>query len=178
MKNITIKLLASIVLLIVFSHGRQRVAFGQNQQSQSIITVTIPSIGLTGPINAFGYSGGISAAIPPSTTPTLQDFSFTKGIDQATPILAQRVAVGSRIDSVTVDVYSVDPNTQIESPLPYLEITMTHVRVTGSTLTVDTSKSLSSPVEQVTLCYGAINYAYRFPHQINNYSYDRGSINC
>ena len=175
MKNPTIKLLASIVLLIVFLHGRRGAAFSQ-QQPQSRIRVTIPGIpgnGLGSTIDAYGYSGGILAAVGPSTTPTFQDFSFTKGIDQATPVLALKVALGNRLPSVKVDVYSVDPNTQMETL--YLEITMTNVRVTGSTVTVDTSKSLSSAVEQVTLCYSGITYSYRFPPPTGrqDFQYDR-----
>src|SRR6476661_9910139 len=100
MKNLSITLLASFFLLIVFSHGKQGEAFSQSQQPESRIRVTLPGIpggGLSGAIDAYSYSGGFLAAVPPSGSPTLADLSFTKGIDKATPILSQRVANGVTI---------------------------------------------------------------------------------
>lgn len=180
MKNLPITLLASVFLLIVFSHGRQGAALGQNQQPESRIRVTLPGIpggGLSGAIDAYGYSGGIVGAVPPQSL-TLEDLSFTKGIDKATPILSQKVADGSTISNAKVEVYRVDPNTQIETL--YLRITMPKVRVTSSSPALDTSKSLSSAVEQMTLCYTAITYTYKFPTPPGDkvFNYDRHIQSC
>jgi type VI protein secretion system component Hcp len=173
-----ITLRALMFLLIVFSDCRPE-AFSQNQQLESRIRVTVPGVPGGGPSNtieAYGYSGGILQS--PSGTLTFEDFSITKAIDKATPILSQKVAQGSRfMNDVKVEVYRFDPNTQVETL--YLTISMTKARITSSKLAADNLKSLSSAAEQISLCYSGITYRYKFPVTGDKvFVYDRLITSC
>jgi type VI protein secretion system component Hcp len=179
-KKLSITLLAPMFLLLVSTHGKRCQAFSLNQQVESRIRVTIPGVpggGLSNTIDAYGYSGGI--LLSPSGSPTFEDFSITKGIDKATPLLSQKVAQGINFgggNQIKVEVYRVDPTTQVETL--FLKITMTGVRITSCKPAADSLSSLSSAKEQMTLCYGKITYEYRRPGEASIiFMYDR-MISC
>lgn len=180
MKNLkkpAITLLAPMILLIVFADCGPNEAFSQNQQLESRIRVTITGVPGGGPSNtieAYGYSGGMLAS--QSGTPTFEDLSITKAIDKATPVLAQKVAQGSRFSDAKIEVFRFDPTTQVETL--YLTISMTKVRITSSKPTADSFKSLSSAAEQISLCYSGITYRYKFPGGDKVFFYDRLIQSC
>ena len=101
-------------------------------------------------IDVLAFSWGVSAA---GTRPAFQNFSFSKRVDQASPLLLQRVAAGQVIPRATLSVRDAG------KPQDFLVYCLTDVRVTE--LATSGSAGDDRPAEQVALSYGTIFETYR-----------------
>jgi type VI secretion system secreted protein Hcp len=101
-------------------------------------------------IDVLAFSWGVSAA---ATRPAFQDFSFSKRVDQASPLLLQRAAAGQAIPRATLSIRDAG------KPQDFLVYCMTDVRVTS--LATSGSAGEDRPAEQLSLSYGTIFQTYR-----------------
>lgn len=86
------------------------------------------------------------------------DFSFTKQLDKATPKLALACADGSHIDSIIVEVCRAGTE-----KVKYMEIKMTNCIISGASISgggKEKSKETDFPVENVSINFGKIEWAY------------------
>jgi type VI secretion system secreted protein Hcp len=103
-------------------------------------------------IEVLSFAWGVSTTAT-ATRPSFQSFSFTKRVDQASPLLLLRAAGGQVIPRATFSVRDTG-NTQ-----EYLVYCMTNVLVTE--LATSGSTGDDRPTEQVALTYGTIFQTYR-----------------
>jgi type VI secretion system secreted protein Hcp len=85
------------------------------------------------------------------------DFSFSKQLDKATPKLALACADGTHISSIIVEICRAGTE-----KVKFMEIKMTNCIISGASISGGGEKSSPSefPVENVTINYGKIEWAY------------------
>jgi type VI secretion system secreted protein Hcp len=102
-------------------------------------------------IDVLSFQWGVSSA--GGARPAFQNFSFTKRVDQASPLLLQRAAAGQAIPRATVTIRDAG------KPQEFLVYCLTDVRVTE--LSTSGSGGEDRPTEQLALSYGTFFQTYR-----------------
>lgn len=118
--------------------------------------------GFEGQIEVQSFSHGVSqsASLSASTAGgatmgrcTHQDFTITKMLDKATPLLAQKCSDGSHIPTVTLTLTRAGGGDRV----PYMEYKLTRCIVSSVSIGGGTG---SFPTEAVTFNYGKIEWTY------------------
>jgi type VI secretion system secreted protein Hcp len=81
-----------------------------------------------------------------------QDFTITKRLDVASPMLYEACATGKHIKDVTIDMM----RSSLEKPVKYMVVKMEQVLISR----VATSGSGDSPTESVSFNYSKISWTY------------------
>ena len=116
-------------------------------------------------IEVLAYNHGVSMSL--EATPSSagggtsgrcnhSDFSITKSLDKASPLLAQRCCSGEHIDEIAITLNRASGDTG--GKVPYMVYTMKNVVI--SSVSVGGGDGAGVPTETVAFNYGSIKWEY------------------
>lgn len=155
----TSKFSFQLLFISLFALALAQTCFGQNSILLHVDGVPGESTSKSHPgdIVATGFSFGVAnqpaSAGTGSGKAVFTDFSVTKFIDKASPLLMLKAAGGNPITTVELFVQ----NSSAPAPVDYYKVTLSQVYVTG----VNTTGAVSDrPTETVTFKFGQIKIEY------------------